>query len=79
MRDESLLGGRVQGIAVVTFLENISFRKPSIAGGIFYLKEEAMVKLYRFDREIGAWVFFSWGVRNRIKEYTAQGYVVIYT
>jgi len=38
-----------------------------------------MVKLYRFDREIGAWVFFSWGARNKVKEYTAQGYVVIYT
>ena len=38
-----------------------------------------MVKLYRFDRKNGAWVFFSWGVRNKVKEYTAQGYVVIYT
>jgi len=37
-----------------------------------------MVKLYRFDQAKGAWVFYSWGVRAKVKEYTAQGYVVIY-
>lgn len=37
-----------------------------------------MVKLYRFDNKNGAWVFFDWGVRSKVREYTAQGYIVIY-
>jgi len=37
-----------------------------------------MVQLYKYDTAKGAWVFFDWGVRSKAKEYTAQGYVVIY-
>jgi len=36
-----------------------------------------MVKLYKYDKELKAWVFFDYGIKSRIGEYTAQGYVVI--
>jgi hypothetical protein len=37
-----------------------------------------MVKLYRFDREKDAWVFVDYGVKSKVREYTLQGYVVVY-
>ena len=37
-----------------------------------------MVKLYRYDKKIGAWVFFDYGVKSKAKEYTLQGYLVVY-
>ena len=37
-----------------------------------------MVALYRYDRKIGAWVFFSYGLRAKVIEYTKKGYVAIY-
>lgn len=37
-----------------------------------------MVKLYRYNKQVKAWVFFDWGVRSKVREYTAQGYIVIY-
>lgn len=37
-----------------------------------------MVKLYRYDNEKGEWVFFDYGVRSKAREYTLQGYVVVY-
>ena len=36
-----------------------------------------MVKLYKYDNLHKAWVFFDYGIKSKIKEYTAQGYVVI--
>jgi len=37
-----------------------------------------MVKLYKFDRKKGKWVFFDYGIKNRVREYSRQGYIVIY-
>ena len=37
-----------------------------------------MVQLYLYDKEKGAWVFFDYGVKTKVREYTLQGYVVIY-
>ncbi len=37
-----------------------------------------MVKLYRYDKKISAWVFFDYGVKSKVKEYTLQGYLVVY-
>ena len=36
------------------------------------------MKLYRYDREKGKWVFVDYGVKSKVKEYILQGYVVIY-
>ena len=37
-----------------------------------------MVKLYRYDKEKKAWVFVDYGVRSKVREYTMQGYMVVY-
>jgi len=37
-----------------------------------------MVKLYRYDKSKEAWVFFDYGVKSKVREYTQQGYIVIY-
>lgn len=37
-----------------------------------------MVKLYRYDSKADAWVFFDYGVRSKVRQYTAMGYVVYY-
>jgi hypothetical protein len=37
-----------------------------------------MVKLYRFNKQTGQWVFADYGVKSKVNEYTLQGYIVIY-
>mgnify|MGYP001228233375 CR=1 FL=1 len=37
-----------------------------------------MVKLYRYDRELEAWVFFGWGLRTKVREYTSLGFIVFF-
>lgn len=37
-----------------------------------------MVQLFKFDEVIGQWIFHDFGVKSRVDEYTAQGYVVIF-
>ncbi len=37
-----------------------------------------MVKLYKYNKAADAWVFVDYGVKSKIREYTLQGYVVIY-
>jgi hypothetical protein len=37
-----------------------------------------MVKLFKYDKAAGAWVFVDYGVKSKTREYTFQGYVVVY-
>lgn len=37
-----------------------------------------MVRLYKYDSRYEEWIFFDYGVKSKVKEYTAQGYMVIY-
>lgn len=37
-----------------------------------------MVKLYKYNRKLGRWVLVDYGVLSKAREYTKQGYVVIY-
>jgi hypothetical protein len=37
-----------------------------------------MVKLYRYDEEQMAWVFFGWGLKTKVKEYTMLGFIVFF-
>jgi len=37
-----------------------------------------MVKLYKFDKDKGAWVLADWGVLSKVNEYMAQGYIIKY-
>ncbi len=44
----------------------------------FYFKEGIMVKLFKYDKAVNAWVFVDWGITSKVTEYTQQGYVVVY-
>ena len=37
-----------------------------------------MVKLYRYNKAKGRWIFTDYGVKSKVKEYIQQGYIVIY-
>jgi len=47
-----------------------------LRAAFFVSKKGTMVKLYRYDREKGEWVFFDYGVKSRAREYNLQGYMV---
>ena len=37
-----------------------------------------MVKLYKYDMKIGKWVLVDFGVKNKVRQYLQQGYIVVY-
>ena len=37
-----------------------------------------MVHLYKYDNHSRQWKFFDYGVKSKVNEYNAQGYIVIF-